>query len=79
MGPTVFRHKNYRFFFFSREEKRVHIHIGAPHGEAKFWLDPIVALAQNYGLNPRELSELQKVVQERSREIKTAWKKHFER
>ena len=36
MSPTVFRVKDYRFFFFSREETRAHIHISSPEGEAKF-------------------------------------------
>ena len=27
MSPTVFREKGYRFFFFSREEPRAHVHI----------------------------------------------------
>ncbi len=35
MSPTVFRYKNYRFFFFSREEKRRHVHVECPEGEAR--------------------------------------------
>ena len=62
MSPTVFRHKNYRFFFFSREEKRMHVHVSCPEGEAKFWLEPIVALNHNYGLRPRKLKELEKIM-----------------
>lgn len=38
MSPTVFRVKDYRFFFFSREETRAHIHVSSPEGEAKFWI-----------------------------------------
>ena len=79
MSPTVFRVKNFRFFFFSREESRVHIHVTCPDGEAKFWLEPIVSLSQNDGLNPRTLKELQDIVEERKSEIARAWKKHFER
>ena len=36
MSPTVFRHKGYRFFFFLREEERMHVHIYSGSGEAKF-------------------------------------------
>lgn len=79
MSPTVFRVKNFRFFFFSREESRIHIHVSCPDGEAKFWLEPIVSLSQNDGLNPRTLKELQDIVEERKSEIVRAWKKHFER
>ena len=53
MSPTVFRFKSYRFFFFSREETRIHIHISCPSGEAKFWLEPVVALAQHYGFSAK--------------------------
>jgi len=42
MSPTVFREKGYRFFFFSREETRMHIHVISGDGEAKFWLEPVV-------------------------------------
>ncbi|MCB4756311.1 MAG: DUF4160 domain-containing protein [Elusimicrobia bacterium] len=77
MSPTVFRHKNYRFFFFSREERRVHIHVSCPDGEAKFWLEPIVSLCEYHGLSPRKLRGLQKVVEGKKDEIIKAWKKHF--
>ena len=77
MSPTVFRYKNYRFFFFSREEKRVHIHISCPDGEAKFWLEPIVTLAEHQGLSPKQLKDIQKIIEEHNGEIKKAWEKHF--
>jgi len=40
MSPTIFREDGYRFFFFSREESGVHVHIVSGNGEAKFWLEP---------------------------------------
>jgi len=54
-SPTVFKYKNYRFFFFSNEEDRKHIHITSPSGEAKFWIEPIVALADYHGFSERQL------------------------
>lgn len=36
VSPTVFRYRNYRFYFFSREEPRMHVHVFSPDGEAKF-------------------------------------------
>ena len=53
--PTVLKIKDYRFFFFSREELRQHIHIQCQHGEAKFWLDPQIELAKNYKLTKKEI------------------------
>ena len=79
MSPTVFRWKAYRFFFFSREEQRMHVHIHCADGEAKFWLEPEVSLAKNYGLNNSQLTEVKNVVEERRDEIAGAWRKHFAR
>lgn len=77
MSSTIFRYKKYRFFFFSREESRMHVHVSGPDGEAKFWLQPVVALAENFGLVQKQLKELQQVVEGKSNEIAKAWKKHF--
>ena len=79
MSPTVLRYKKYRFLFFSREETRKHVHVVSPDGEAKFWLEPIVALAESFRLSSRELKELQGVVEKRKDEIHRAWSKHFGR
>jgi hypothetical protein len=79
MSPTVFRERGLRFFFFSREERRMHVHVGSPEGEAKFWIEPEVALAQNYGLSPANLSAAQKLIEERKDEIGKAWARHFGR
>ncbi len=77
MSPTVLRHGKYRFFFFSREESRKHVHVTSPDGEAKFWLEPVIALAEFEGLNPRQLKQLQELVHEKRDEIIKAWKTHF--
>ena len=77
MSPTVFRYKDYRFFFFSREETRKHVHVISSEGEAKFWLEPIVALAEKSELNARQLKEIQGIVERRKDEISRAWNKHF--
>jgi len=79
MSPTVFRVRRYRFFFFSREENRLHVHVTCPDGEAKFWLEPIVALDQSSGLSPKLLKELQRIVEERRDEIVRKWQAHFRR
>ncbi len=77
MSPTVFRHKSYRGFFFSREEALMHVHVECPDGEAKFWLEPVVALSDYTGLSRRQLIEIQGLVEERKDEIAKAWKTHF--
>jgi hypothetical protein len=77
MSPTVFRWKGYRLFFFSREERRAHVHVYCAEGEAKIWLEPAIELAQNWGLSKRSLAEVLKVVRDRSDEIRDAWNQHL--
>ena len=77
MSPTVFTHGPYRFFFFSREEPRVHVHVSSTDGEAKFWLEPVIALASAYGLSKRQIGHLQRLVDHHEKEIRAAWFAHF--
>ena len=77
MSPTLFRQKGFRFYFFSREEPRMHVHVQAEDGEAKFWLEPGVELARNHGLPAAALSELQRMIEDRFDEIVNAWRRHF--
>lgn len=77
MSPTLFRERGYRFFFFSREESRMHVHIHHANGEAKFWLEPDIALAQNYGLSQNALSEVEAMVRLHEKEICDGWRRHF--
>jgi hypothetical protein len=77
VSPTVFRWKEYRFFFFSREESRPHIHVRGVNGEMKLWLDPAVEIAYNYGLADDQSSEIKKRVEEKRDDIIEAWNTHF--
>jgi hypothetical protein len=77
MSPTIFRQGPYRFFFFSREEPRMHVHVHSAQGEAKFWMEPRIELAMNYGLSSRALTSVQRLIEEHDNEIRKAWKAHF--
>ena len=77
MSPTVVRDGQFRLFFFSREETRMHVHVSHPDGEAKFWLLPEVALATSTGLSARQLRDALLVVQAHLKEIENAWNTHF--
>ncbi|WP_341540225.1 DUF4160 domain-containing protein [Plasticicumulans lactativorans] len=79
MAPTVVRDGPFRLFFFSREEPRMHVHVAHPDGEAKFWLEPTIALATHTGLSAKELAEAERVVARHIKEITDAWNKHFGR
>ena len=72
MTPTVLRAGEYRLFFFSREEERIHVHVQSADGEAKFWLEPRIELAQNYGLSPRSLRTVQQLIEAHESSIRQA-------
>lgn len=46
-------------------------------GEAKFWLEPNIELANNYGLSEREVRDALQLIVERQDEIRRAWHTHF--
>ena len=77
MSPTIFRESGYRFFFFSREESRPHVHVYCPEGEAKYWLDPELELARNYRLSKVQLKEVEKIIERHYDELKAAWNSFF--
>ena len=78
--PVVFRAANYRFHFFSFEgspREPVHIHVTRPGGTAKLWLAPVVRVAYNRRLDPRELRAIEAIVVERRKEIEDEWNTFF--
>jgi len=77
MSPTIYRTGRYRFFFNSREERRMHVHVATSEGIAKFWLEPLIALENHHNLSAKELAEIQKVIEEHTDEFKSAWRRHF--
>jgi hypothetical protein len=77
MSPTVFREQGYRFFFFSREEERMHVHVVSADGEAKFWLEPEIGLARNHRLTDKQLARIESILEAHRDELIGAWRKHF--
>jgi hypothetical protein len=55
----------------------MHVHVHAPQGEAKFWMEPRIELAQNYGLNKQALSSVLRLIEEHESEIRKSWEAHF--
>ncbi len=74
MSPTIYRQGSYRFYFNSNEEHRMHVHIKGQQGRAKFWLEPIIALADYRGFKIHELKEIEQIVIEHQKEFEDAWK-----
>ena len=77
MSPSIFRVKDYRFYFLSNEEERIHVHVTCENGEAKFWIKPLISLALSHGLGPKRLKEIQIIIEEHENEIVKAWQRHF--
>ena len=55
----------------------MHVHVYCERGEAKFWLDPNVELAQNFGLAARQIGAAKKIIEEHYDEIRNAWQEQF--
>ena len=55
----------------------MHVHVQASDGEAKFWMEPEIELAANYGLTARQLKKASALVEEHADEIRQAWQEHF--
>ncbi|MDA8230637.1 MAG: DUF4160 domain-containing protein [Magnetospirillum sp.] len=78
--PTVLRLAGYRFFFYSDEgdpREPPHIHVRQGQDEAKFWVQPDVALAYNEGFDARTLNHLQRLVELHRDELERAWHDYF--
>ena len=63
--------------FLLPRKTRPHVHVQHPTGEAKFWLDPTIEVAQNWGLTKQRLTAALRLAREHADEIRTAWKAHF--
>lgn len=75
--PTVLRIGPYRFYFYSHEPNEpAPIHIDREDSSAKFWLKP-VSLASNIGFSPKELRQLQSIVQDNQEILLEAWYGYF--
>ena len=55
----------------------MHIHVIRAEGEAKFWLEPEIELARNYGLSRDQLKEAEKIVRKYQNEFRAAWHQYF--
>ena len=55
----------------------MHIHVQSADGEAKFWIEPEIALARNYELTEQDLKRALQLIVEHEQEIRDAWTRHF--
>ena len=57
----------------------MHIHIVKAEKSAKFWLEPNIELAKNNGFSSKELSIIQKIIEDNADSFKTRYKAHIGR
>lgn len=76
--PTVKIIGRFQFHFYSADRTEPpHIHVRAPDGDAKFWLQPI-ALEYTYGFSAKDVSRLTRLVYEHQELFLEAWHEYFE-
>jgi hypothetical protein len=74
--PTALRLGPYRFYFYSYDcDEPRHMHVDREHSSAKIWLDPVIALADNYGYSRRELREIERIATENLEILRNEWDK----
>lgn len=76
MSPKFKEQNGFVFKIFSNEEARIHIHIIKAEKEAKYWLEPDMELAENYGFNNKELSFIEKILTEYGDYFKVKFTRH---
>lgn len=77
MSPTILLAGKYRFFFNSREETRMHVHVATSDGTAKIWIEPVIALGDFYNLSSGDLTEIIKIVESNKNDFIEKWDHHF--
>ncbi|WP_300257821.1 DUF4160 domain-containing protein [Bradyrhizobium sp.] len=69
-----------RYYFFSNEgqpPEPPYIHVKGGGCDAKIWLEPGISIADSFGFNSRELSNILRVVEENRDLLLKAWHDHF--
>lgn len=78
--PTVLQIGPFRFHFYSDERQEpAHVHVRAPDGECKFWLEPTIRLAGNRGVRPHELRRIEQLVFEHHDVLRKAYHEYHNR
>ena len=76
MSPKFKEINGFVFKIYSNEESRIHIHIVKAENEAKYWLEPDIELAENFGFSSKELSFIEKILKENGDDFKIKFARH---
>jgi hypothetical protein len=78
MAPTFLLINELRFYIQSNEENRKHVHIeDKSNHKAKFWLEPEVELAANYGFKENQLTRIRNIIKQHETKFKEKWDEHL--
>jgi hypothetical protein len=55
----------------------MHVHVYCGDGEAKFWLEPHIELANNFHWSRNQLKEIEGIIEVHYDELMRAWHRHF--
>lgn len=70
MSPKFKEENGFVFKIYSNEEERKYVHVIKAENEAKFWLEPNITLANNYGFSDKEIKNITKIVLKYGNEFK---------
>ena len=76
MSPKFKEQNGFVFKIYSNEELRMYIHIVKAENEAKYWLEPTIELAENFGFDSKELSSIEKILRENGDDFKIKYARH---
>lgn len=57
----------------------MHVHVVSGDGEARFWLEPDIELANNYHYSRNQLKEIESLIEVHRDELISAWQQRFSR
>ncbi|WP_456086353.1 DUF4160 domain-containing protein [Parabacteroides sp.] len=77
MSPKFLCEDGYIFKIYSNEEERVHIHVVKAEREVKFWLEPVIELAENFGFNSKEIKVITKMIDKYGDEFRQQYKQYI--
>ena len=77
MSPKFLCENGYIFKIYFNEEERVHIHVVKAEKEAKFWLEPNIELAENFGFNSKEIKVITQMIDTYGDEFRQKYKQYI--
>jgi hypothetical protein len=73
----VFRQDGYTFRIYPNDHPPAHVHVQHAGAEARVTLAPI-EVKTNTGFNPRELSRIVEIIEQRQAELLEVWRLYHE-